>query len=109
MMKKFKFTIVLAIISAVVFLHINVSTLSVSDAEIHLAENGKGYTVSGKILPVYKVYKGYEYKIENGAAIIKLKSSFGLFGQKDFEFKISDCKYVYLADDKTRKEVEQEK
>ncbi len=105
MIKKFKFTIVFAILFAVIFLHINVSVTDVDDIKITAEKIESGYIISGEILPIYKTYKGYEYKTENGAAIIKIKTSFGMFGKKDFEFKIGECKYVYIADEKEQMEI----
>ena len=104
-MKRFKITIFLAVILVVAFLHITVSTGNVGSVNAVATESKKGYTVTGEILPFYKVYKGYEYSIENGAAKIKIKTSFGLFGEKDFEIEIGKCKYIYITDGKENKEI----
>ena len=105
-MKHFKVTIFLAVILVVAFLHITVSVANVGSINAVATESKKGYTITGEILPFYKVYKGYEYKTESGAANIKIKTSFGLFGQKDFEFEIGECKYIYITDGKENKEIE---
>ena len=105
-MKRFKVTIFLAVALVIIFLHINVSVSTVDGVNAVATESKKGYTVTGEILPFYKVYKGYEYNIEKGAANIKIKTSFGLFGEKNFEFEIGECKYIYITDGKENKEIE---
>ena len=104
-MKHFKVTIFLVVAIMIVFLHINISVSTVDGVSAVATESKKGYTVTGEILPFYKVYKGYEYSIENGAAKIKIKTSFGLFGEKDFEIEIGKCKYIYITDGKENKEI----
>ncbi len=106
MIKKFKFTIIFAIIFAVVFMYIHISPTKISQVEITAVPGNKGYTVTGQLTPFYKAYRGYEYKIENGAAILTVKSSFNPFGEKDFQFEIGSCKYIYISDGNAQKEIE---
>lgn len=105
-MRKFKFTIIILIVIAVTFLHINVTVINPEGVEAYASADKSGYTVSGKILPFYKSYKGYEYKIENGAAKIQIKTVFGLFGDKSFNIHIGNCRYIYIIDSENMTEIE---
>lgn len=100
-MKKFKFTILIAALFALVFLSVQ-SSVTVADkiTTLNVEKTGSYVYITGNV-PVFKAYKGYEYSSTGGECRIKIYSSLRLLGgDNKFKIHVGDFDKIYYTDSK---------